>query len=184
MKNNVISIVAGNGLLVSVLEEVLKKYSVEACKVDSTAEAPGPQIWVGMHGSLPDSFGIPEANIFYTPVRLGTILDRIQQIQAQPAVREQINIGPYSLDETTLSLKRNGTMIRLTEKETEILKILVHANGRVVKKEDMLRGVWGYAENVETHTLETHIYRLRQKIEEDPASPKILLTQGAGYRLT
>jgi DNA-binding response OmpR family regulator len=78
--------------------------------------------------------------------------------------------------------------IRLTEKERDILLCLLAAKaqgegGGAVERRALLDRVWGYAETVETHTLETHIYRLRQKIEMDPASPQYLLTDGTGYRL-
>ena len=73
--------------------------------------------------------------------------------------------------------------IRLTEKETNILKYLYRASGRTVDRETLLREVWGYNAGVTTHTLETHVYRLRQKIEPDPANATVLLTESGGYRL-
>ena len=73
--------------------------------------------------------------------------------------------------------------IRLTEKETNILKFLYRAGGRMVERDVLLREVWGYNAEVTTHTLETHIYRLRQKIEDDPANARILITETGGYRL-
>ena len=73
--------------------------------------------------------------------------------------------------------------IRLTEKESAILKYLYRAGGRPVGRQVLLNEVWGYNSAVTTHTLETHIYRLRQKIEPDPANARLLLTEGGGYRL-
>jgi DNA-binding response OmpR family regulator len=73
--------------------------------------------------------------------------------------------------------------IRLTEKETSILKYLYRAGGRPVTRDVLLDEVWGYNSGVTTHTLETHVYRLRQKIEPDPANASILVTEGGGYRL-
>ena len=72
--------------------------------------------------------------------------------------------------------------IRLTEKETELLCFLKE-NGGFATRDTLLKNMWGYAQGVDTHTVETHIYRLRQKIESNPSSPKILLTQDDGYRL-
>jgi DNA-binding response OmpR family regulator len=77
---------------------------------------------------------------------------------------------------------KNGK-IRLTEKETSILKYLFRANEKVVSRETLLHEVWGYNAGVTTHTLETHIYRLRQKIEKDPSSAQLLVTESGGYKL-
>ena len=73
--------------------------------------------------------------------------------------------------------------IRLTEKETNILKFLYRAGAGVVPRDTLLHEVWGYNAGVTTHTLETHIYRLRQKIEPDPSNARILLTESGGYRI-
>jgi len=72
---------------------------------------------------------------------------------------------------------------RLTDKETAILKYLYRAGDKVVSREVLLDEVWGYSANVTTHTLETHVYRLRQKIEPDPSNVTILITEPGGYRL-
>ena len=76
-----------------------------------------------------------------------------------------------------------GQRIRLTEKETAILKYLFRAGDRPTARETLLNEVWGYNAGVTTHTLETHIYRLRQKIEADPSRAVILITEAGGYRL-
>src|SRR5258707_14551361 len=73
--------------------------------------------------------------------------------------------------------------IRLTEKETAILKYLYRAGSRVIGRDTLLGEVWGYNAGVTTHTLETHVYRLRQKIERDPSQAEILVTEPGGYRL-
>ena len=77
----------------------------------------------------------------------------------------------------------NGKKVRLTEKETAILRFLYRAGQLPVSRETLLQEVWGYNSGVTTHTLETHIYRLRQKIEKDAASPEILVTEAGGYKL-
>ena len=76
-----------------------------------------------------------------------------------------------------------GTRLRLTEKETAILRFLYRAGPQVVGRDVLLREVWGYNSGVSTHTLETHIYRLRKKIEADPAHARVLVTDAGGYRL-
>jgi DNA-binding response OmpR family regulator len=73
--------------------------------------------------------------------------------------------------------------VRLTDKESNILKFLYRAGGKPVPRQILLNEVWGYNSAVTTHTLETHIYRLRQKIEPDPTNARLLLTEGGGYRL-
>ena len=77
----------------------------------------------------------------------------------------------------------DDSKIHLTEKETNILKFLYRADTNVVPRDTLLQEVWGYNAAVMTHTLETHIYRLRQKIEQDPANVQLLLTEAGGYRL-
>ncbi len=73
--------------------------------------------------------------------------------------------------------------IHLTELETSILKYLYRSGANVVGRDILLGEVWGYSAGVTTHTLETHVYRLRQKIESDPFDPKILITKPGGYQL-
>ncbi|MBC9180018.1 response regulator transcription factor [Pseudoroseomonas ludipueritiae] len=94
-------------------------------------------------------------------------------------------IGPYTFRPSAKLLLEpaKNRKIRLTEKEAAILKFLYRAGGRAVARQVLLNEVWGYNAAVTTHTLETHIYRLRQKIEPDPTNACLLLTEGGGYRL-
>jgi DNA-binding response OmpR family regulator len=101
----------------------------------------------------------------------------LARIRAQLRQHEQSEPGAKML------VDENDRKIRLTEKETNILKFLYRSSGRTVEREVLLREVWGYNAGVTTHTLETHIYRLRQKIEPNPSSASILLTDAGGYRL-
>ncbi len=94
-------------------------------------------------------------------------------------------IGPYVF-RPSLRLLQDATRnrkVRLTDKECRILKYLLRANGQPVSRTTLLAEVWGFNSGVTTHTLETHVYRLRQKIEPDPATASLLLTEGGGYRL-
>jgi DNA-binding response OmpR family regulator len=96
----------------------------------------------------------------------------------------EFNIGPYTFRPgSKLLLNSKGNKVRLTEKETAILRYLYRARQRPVSREMLLQEVWGYNSSVTTHTLETHIYRLRQKVEKDAASPSILITESGGYKL-
>ncbi|HWA03683.1 MAG TPA: response regulator transcription factor [Rhizomicrobium sp.] len=95
----------------------------------------------------------------------------------------QYRIGPYTFRPSAkLLIDEQAKKIRLTEKETNILKFL-HRSGETVPRETLLHEVWGYNPAVTTHTLETHIYRLRQKIEIDPGRARLLVTESGGYRL-
>jgi DNA-binding response OmpR family regulator len=93
-------------------------------------------------------------------------------------------IGRYTFRPSARTLTADGEMlIRLTEKETNILKYLYRARNEVIGRDMLLAEVWGYNSGVTTHTLETHIYRLRQKIERDPSNASVLVTEAGGYRL-
>lgn len=93
-------------------------------------------------------------------------------------------LGPYEFNPVDRSLSaEGGEPIRLTDKEAAILRYLQRAGTRAVSREELLGEVWGYQSGVTTHTLETHIYRLRQKIEPDPGEATLLVTVEGGYRL-
>ena len=119
---------------------------------------------------------------FKFPVLLARIRAQLRQHeQSEDAV---FKLGPYSFRPALKVLvAEDGSKIRLTEKETNILKFLYRAAIPVVPRDMLLQEVWGYNAAVTTHTLETHIYRLRQKIEPDPANLCLLLTESGGYRL-
>ena len=120
------------------------------------------------------------------PFRYAVLLARIR---AQLRTHEQsehavFHIGPYVFRPAQKLLTDDRQKkIRLTEKETSILKYLYRAGDKPVPREELLTQVWGYNAEVTTHTLETHIYRLRQKIEPEPGSARLLLTDAGGYRL-
>ena len=120
---------------------------------------------------------------FKFPVLLARIRAQLRQHeQSEDAV---FAVGPYSFRPgAKMLVDEEEKKIRLTEKETNILKFLYRAGGRTVERDTLLREVWGYNAGVTTHTLETHIYRLRQKIEPDPGNARILVTETGGYRLS
>ena len=106
------------------------------------------------------------------------------QYQHNFRASRSFHIGPYEFRPSAkLLIDEKQKKIRLTEKETNILKYLYRAGEKPVSREELLAEVWGYNAGVTTHTLETHVYRLRQKIESDPANAKLLLTEAGGYRL-
>ena len=121
------------------------------------------------------------------PFRIAELLARLR---AQMRIFENsedavFTIGPYTFRPAAKLLQEptRNRRIRLTEKEASILKFLYRAGTRPVPRQVLLNEVWGYNAAVTTHTLETHIYRLRQKIEPDPANVCLLVTEGGGYRL-
>ena len=120
------------------------------------------------------------------PFKFSVLLARVRAHlrsfeQSEDAI---FQVGPYEFRPSTkLLTDSEGRKVRLTEKETNILKYLYRSSGKPVGREELLSEVWGYNSNVTTHTLETHIYRLRQKIEPDPANSRLLLTETGGDRL-
>jgi DNA-binding response OmpR family regulator len=93
-------------------------------------------------------------------------------------------LGPYTfMPAAKMLINSKEQKIRLTEKETNILKFLLRTDNKIVPRDVLLHEVWGYNAGVTTHTLETHIYRLRQKIEPDPAQVSLLVTEGGGYKV-
>ncbi|MGL5117099.1 MAG: response regulator transcription factor [Beijerinckiaceae bacterium] len=127
------------------------------------------------------------ANDYVTkPFRFAVLLARVRAHLRQYEASEdaQFNIGPYIFRPgAKLLVTDKGGKIRLTEKETAILRYLYRAGQRVVQRDVLLQEVWGYNAAVTTHTLETHVYRLRQKIEKDPGNARILVTDAGGYKL-
>jgi DNA-binding response OmpR family regulator len=161
----------------------------EACKIMRRNGYKGPIIMLTAQGSDADMIlGLDSGANDYVakPFRFGVLLARIrahlrQHEQSEDAV---FKLGPYTFKPSAkLLLTGDNKKVRLTEKETSILKFLYRAGDQAVGRDILLREVWGYNAGVTTHTLETHIYRLRQKIEKDPANAEILVTETGGYRL-
>ena len=161
----------------------------EACKALRRAGFKSPIILLTGNTSDADVIlGLDAgANDYVTkPFKIAVLLARIraqlrQHEQSEDAV---FTIGPYTFKPASkLLIDDKGAKIRLTEKETSILKYLYRSGERVVTRDVLLHEVWGYNASVTTHTLETHIYRLRQKIETDPSSAEILVTESGGYKL-
>ena len=121
------------------------------------------------------------------PFRLGELLARVRaQLRVFDNSEDAVfTVGPYVFRRSAKLLLEpaRNRKVRLTDKESNILKFLYRAAGKPVPRQVLLNEVWGYSSGVTTHTLETHIYRLRQKIEPDPANTRLLLTEGGGYRL-
>ena len=161
----------------------------EACKIMRKNGYKGPIIMLTAQASDSDMIlGLDSgANDYVTkPFRFAVLLARIRSHLRQHENSEDavFQIGPYTFKPASkLLLREDNKKIRLTEKETSIIKFLYRAGEQSISRETLLHDVWGYNAGVSTHTLETHIYRLRQKIERDPAHAEILVTEGGGYKL-
>jgi len=161
----------------------------ELCKLMRKQGVKSPILMLTGHDSDADTIlGLDSgANDYVTkPFKFPVLLARIraqlrQHEQSEDAV---FGLGPYTFRPSVKMLvTEDDRKIRLTEKETNILKFLYRSNGGVVPRDTLLHEVWGYNAGVTTHTLETHIYRLRQKIEPDPSNARLLVTESGGYRL-
>ena len=161
----------------------------ELCRLMRKQGVKAPILMLTGHDSDADTIlGLDAgANDYVTkPFKFPVLLARIraqlrQHEQSEDAV---FALGPYTFKPSMkLLVTEDERKIRLTEKETNILKFLYRSNESVVQRDVLLHEVWGYNAGVKTHTLETHIYRLRQKIEPDPSNARILVTETGGYKL-
>ncbi len=120
------------------------------------------------------------------PFRLSELLNSLKNKKLLPKVRrkECMTFKEYSLYPVKKEIisALTGKTIKLTEKEVDILKYLYQNSAQIIEKEELLENVWGYNAEATTHTVETHIYRLRQKVEQDKGS-QLILTENNGYRL-
>ncbi|MCF6195290.1 MAG: response regulator transcription factor [Emcibacter sp.] len=162
----------------------------EVCRMMRKANIKIPIIMLTANDSDSDTIlGLDAgANDYVTkPFKFGILLARVRAQLRTHAISEDASfiIGPYVFrpGDKTLVNRETEELIRLTEKETAILKYLKRSDGNPVNRDVLLDEVWGYNAGVTTHTLETHIYRLRQKIEPNPSAATILVTEAGGYRL-
>ena len=135
---------------------------------------------------IPDGHNHKADEYMIKPFRYPVLLKSIetQLHKFKKSENTQYNFGNYVFKPNSKILESiEGRSIRLTEKENNILDFLYKNLGKVIKRETLLHEVWGYNSKVTTHTLETHIYRLRQKIEDDPSNACFLITEPGGYKL-
>jgi DNA-binding response OmpR family regulator len=162
----------------------------ELCRVMRRNGVRAPILMLtGADGEADTILGLDSgANDYITkPFRLNVLLARLRaQLRQHEASEDAVfAIGPYTFRPSAKTLIDDAKRrkVRLTEKETAILKYLYRAGEKTIGRAILLNEVWGYNSGVTTHTLETHVYRLRQKIERDPAKAEILVTEPGGYRL-
>ena len=128
------------------------------------------------------------ANDYVTkPFRIGVLLARLRSHLRQYELSEDASfpVGPYTFRPAAKILHHNleDRDISLSDKESAILKYLYRADDAMVTCDMLYNEIWDYNATLMTHTLQTHIYRLRQKIEEHPSQPEILVSEPGGYRL-
>lgn len=161
----------------------------EAVKILRKDDFKAPIIMLTGHDTEADTIlGLESgANDYVTkPFKFAILLARIraQLRQHEQSEDATFTIGPYTFKPgQKILIDEKGDKIRLTEKEASIIRFLYRAGDQVVSRDTLLEEVWGYNSGVTTHTLETHVYRLRQKIEEQPSKATLLVTESGGYRL-
>ena len=125
--------------------------------------------------------------ILSKPIKVSDLLASISRnITLKKHDDQDLKIANYFFrpDEKILIDIETKDRIRLTEKETDILRQLHRADQNELSRRELLREIWGYKQGIYSPTLETHIYRLRKKIEKNPSDATILITTESGYRLT
>lgn len=157
---------------------ILRKQGIKAPIIMLTGHDSDADTILGLESGANDYITKP----FKFPVLAARIRAQLRQHeQSEDAV---FTVGPYTFKPAMkLLVTEDEKKIRLTEKETNILKFLYRSPDSVVPRDTLLHEVWGYNAGVTTHTLETHIYRLRQKIEPDPSNATLLVTESGGYKL-
>jgi DNA-binding response OmpR family regulator len=157
---------------------LMRKQGVKCPIVMLTAQDSDADTIYGLDAGANDYVSKP----FKFPVLLARIRSQLRtHEQSEDAI---FQLGPYTFKPSQkMLITEDDKKVRLTEKETNILKFLYRATEGVVARDVLLHEVWGYNAGVTTHTLETHIYRLRQKIEADPSNARLLVTESGGYRL-
>ena len=167
----------------------LNNDSLEACRVTYAQNVKCPILLLTERDEISSTvFGqdARASDYIIKPFKFPILLARInvQLRMYEKSFDSSFTLGPYTFHPAMKILKtHDNNEIQLTEKETDILKFLYHTVEDVVPRNILLHEVWGYNNSVTTHTLETHIYRLRQKIERNPGAAELLVTETGGYRL-
>jgi len=171
-------------------DTLIDKHGSEVCKVIRNNGIKSPIIMLSASNDeteIVSSLDAGANDFIVKPFRIKVLMARIRARMRETEQSEfaMFQIGPYMFHpaEKLMSHSHSDEKVRLTEKETAIVKFLYLANENVVSRDTLLGEVWGYNVGVTTHTLETHVYRLRQKFEPDPSKATILVTEPTGYRL-
>ena len=120
------------------------------------------------------------------PLKIKHLIKKISTILAKISNSNEITheIGPFVFFPLRkVIMLGEETKVELTEKEVDILKCLISSDEETVDRDVLLQQVWNYSSDVTTHTLETHIYRLRQKLEIDTSIPRLIISKGGGFKI-
>ncbi|MFO1243209.1 MAG: helix-turn-helix domain-containing protein [Rickettsiales bacterium] len=149
--------------------------------------APLPSLFILLGKTIPEAIlpAISHHEIVSLPLRLSDLGKAIARIVTRASISpEHIELQPgisfYPKERLLRSVSK--TPVELTEKEASLLAALLQERHQAVSRESLLKDVWRYQAGVDTHTLETHIYRLRQKISEAGGDEKMIVTTPEGYR--
>lgn len=170
-------------LLVSLLEQDGFQIAASPQEADVILWASGPM----PEGYEAEILALNDAASFPRPMPAAILLTQARKQARQGQLRwaRKGAVGPVRLDIERQTLQSaKGDEAALTDREMALLLSLLRADGGVVEREVLLRNVFGYSEQADTHTLETHVYRLRQKLASlDPACADALRAQDGGYKL-
>lgn len=163
-----------NSLWLEALQELLPQAGIQLKENEKEAEG-----IIFSHSCSSGSLPSLNFSSLPQPLRFVEFLSLLENLP----YKGDITFAHFSLDlrEKTLTNNKTKEVQRLTEKESQLLRFFYHNKGQELSKERLLKEIWEYHPDTETHTLETHIYRLRQKIEEDPNVPQVLLNGKEGY---
>lgn len=162
---------------------------IDVCRLMRWSGIESPIMLTGADSEADTILGLDSgANDYVTkPFQFGVLLARIRAQLRQHERREDagFSIGPYTFRPSAKLLVDNESSkkIRLTEKESAILKYMLRSANMIISRDVLLNEVWGHNSGLDTHTLQSHVYRLRQKIERDPSNAALLVTEPGGYRL-
>ncbi len=129
-----------------------------------------------------DDYVVKPCGLLEILARVRALLKRASGGAATP--RSAVRMGDLTVDFAARVVRRGHDEITLRPKEFDLLAALVRHRGRVVSRADLLREVWGYAAGTESRTVETHLAALRERLGDDPQSPRYIVTvRRAGYRV-